>query len=219
MNFSNVKSIQIPEGDVLSLAINGVTVWQKNTLPYDAEIEYIQGSGGPYIDTGIDVPDVTRVAMKMEVATRPAANEYPFGEQGFFGSTAAKGRLMLCVYVNTNADYLAYCDFPNVGRTTYSLSSSVITINKSFAVATAITNTQRILVFRAAKNATRVTPTDVSNGVYRLYYLKLWGANDALIFDGIPVRKGQVGYLYDKVSGNLFGNSGSGTFTLGPDKA
>ena len=34
----------------------------------------------------------------------------------------------------------------------------------------------------------------------------------------IPVRKGTVGYLYDKVSGQLFGNANStGAFTLGPD--
>ena len=39
-----------------------------------------------------------------------------------------------------------------------------------------------------------------------------------LLTDFIPVRVGQVGYLYDKVSGELFGNQGSGNFTLGPDK-
>ena len=33
----------------------------------------------------------------------------------------------------------------------------------------------------------------------------------------IPVRVGQVGYMYDKVSRELFGNQGSGNFTLGND--
>ena len=33
----------------------------------------------------------------------------------------------------------------------------------------------------------------------------------------IPVRKGDVGYMYDLVSGQLFGNSGTGNFILGPD--
>jgi hypothetical protein len=31
------------------------------------------------------------------------------------------------------------------------------------------------------------------------------------------VRKGTVGYLYDRVSGKLFGNAGTGDFVLGPD--
>ncbi len=39
-----------------------------------------------------------------------------------------------------------------------------------------------------------------------------------IVFDAIPVRVGQVGYMYDKVSGNLLGNAGSGSFVLGNDK-
>ena len=35
--------------------------------------------------------------------------------------------------------------------------------------------------------------------------------------DLVPVRIGSTGYMYDKVSGNLFGNSGTGSFILGPD--
>ena len=41
--------------------------------------------------------------------------------------------------------------------------------------------------------------------------------NDELVFDGIPVRKDGVGYLYDKVSGLLFGNEGTGSFVIGND--
>jgi hypothetical protein len=36
--------------------------------------------------------------------------------------------------------------------------------------------------------------------------------------DLIPVRIGNVGYMYDKVSGQLFENQGTGNFILGPDK-
>ena len=41
--------------------------------------------------------------------------------------------------------------------------------------------------------------------------------NGQTIIDLIPIRKGTIGYMYDKVSGQLFGNSGSGSFILGPD--
>jgi len=37
------------------------------------------------------------------------------------------------------------------------------------------------------------------------------------IYELIPVRVGQVGYMYDKVSNQLFGNSGTGNFILGND--
>ena len=41
---------------------------------------------------------------------------------------------------------------------------------------------------------------------------------DTVVFDAIPVRVGTTGYLYDKISGQLFGNAGTGSFILGPDK-
>jgi hypothetical protein len=53
-----------------------------------------------------------------------------------------------------------------------------------------------------------------SSGNY--YYFKIY-RNDVLVFDGIPVRIGATGYMYDRVSGQLFGNSGTGNFVLGPD--
>ena len=40
---------------------------------------------------------------------------------------------------------------------------------------------------------------------------------DSLVRDYIPVRKGTVGYLYDRVTRKLFGNAGTGDFVLGPD--
>ena len=41
--------------------------------------------------------------------------------------------------------------------------------------------------------------------------------DDTLVLNLIPVRIGNVGYMYDKISGQFFGNSGSGSFALGPD--
>ena len=41
--------------------------------------------------------------------------------------------------------------------------------------------------------------------------------DDVLTRDYIPVRKGTIGYMYDKVSKKLFGNSGTGNFLLGQD--
>ena len=51
----------------------------------------------------------------------------------------------------------------------------------------------------------------------RIYFVKFWDANDELVRDFIPVRVGRVGYMYDRVSGRLFGNSGTGAFIIGPD--
>lgn len=50
----------------------------------------------------------------------------------------------------------------------------------------------------------------------KIYDAKIY-QNDVLVRDFIPVRIDTVGYLYDTVSGELFGNLGTGSFTLGPD--
>lgn len=50
----------------------------------------------------------------------------------------------------------------------------------------------------------------------RIFYFK-WEKDGEPVLDLIPVRVGDVGYMYDTVSGKLFGNSGSGHFILGPD--
>ena len=47
-------------------------------------------------------------------------------------------------------------------------------------------------------------------------WMKIYKDN-VLVRDYIPVRVGLVGYMYDKVSGELFGNEGTGKFILGPD--
>ena len=51
----------------------------------------------------------------------------------------------------------------------------------------------------------------------KISYCKLYD-NNILVRDLIPVRIGAVGYFYDRVSGQLFGNSGTGAFVIGPDK-
>ena len=59
-----------------------------------------------------------------------------------------------------------------------------------------------------------------SGGPAKIAWVKIWNDDGAtLAFDGKAVRVGQVGHLYDSVSGNLYGNAAStGAFALGPDK-
>ena len=51
---------------------------------------------------------------------------------------------------------------------------------------------------------------------FRIYSIVLM-LNNEIIYDAIPVRIGRIGYMYDRVSGELFGNMGTGEFILGPD--
>ena len=44
-----------------------------------------------------------------------------------------------------------------------------------------------------------------------------WSRNGTPIRSYVPLCIGSVGYLFDRVSGQLFGNAGTGDFVLGPD--
>lgn len=55
------------------------------------------------------------------------------------------------------------------------------------------------------------------NSIAKLYSVKIINSNNEVLRDLIPVRRGDVGYLYDKVLGKLFGNAGTGQFILGND--
>ena len=56
----------------------------------------------------------------------------------------------------------------------------------------------------------------------KMYSMQIYdkgvSADGTLVRDFIPVRVGDVGYMYDRVSGQLFGNAGTGEFIIGPDK-
>lgn len=51
----------------------------------------------------------------------------------------------------------------------------------------------------------------------RIFNFSVW-RDGALLFDLIPVRRGNVGFMYDRVSGEFFGNKNVGDFIIGPDK-
>ena len=52
----------------------------------------------------------------------------------------------------------------------------------------------------------------------RVNRLSLFDKNFSLVADFIPIRKGNIGYMYDRVSRQLLGNQGTGDFVIGPDK-
>jgi hypothetical protein len=51
----------------------------------------------------------------------------------------------------------------------------------------------------------------------KMYSFKIYDGNNNLRLDMIPVRVGTTGYMYDRVSGRLFGNLGTGGFGIGND--
>lgn len=175
-------------------------------MPYDAEVEYLQSTGTQVIDSGI----VGNLDTEIEVS---------FKTTGTMAKAIAGSR-----GDNTN-DINLYVDGSATMRFGNKSARGSFSPNTAY---TFIANKTAFTINGTAKaiNATNTfeTPTNLfifgnqnGQGAFILYYIKIT-KDGYLVRDFIPVRVGQVGYLYDQVSGQLFGNVGTGDFVLGNDK-
>ena len=194
-----------------------------NDSLYDAEIEYLQGSETQWIDLGI-IPDTnTKVQFKFKnlVATGGSI-------LGYNNNTDTKDWRFF------NYSQRAYFDVPGGSGNGNRINGGTININTIYELeignfyvknletntilcsATAISSYTGNDTIKLNKKSSSLSVTnDISSNVW--YYIKIYSNND-LIMDLIPVRKKQIGYLYDKISEQLFENLGTGEFILGPDK-
>lgn len=177
--------------------------------PYDAEIEYLESTGIQWIDTGITFTDFDSATMGFVVTKSISTNRCVIGAYAD-NSTAPKFQ----IYVNNGQRFGWLSGIATITEITY--DQRVTTGTKydiSFTTTSQAATSVNIFVF--ARNNDKGNFLQF-NGlrVYSLFMQK-----DSLpVRNFVPVRKGTTGYLYDKVSGQLFGNSGTGNFILGPDK-
>ena len=181
-------------------------------LPYDAEIAYLGSAANCYIDTLI-VPD-DHIGVYVGLERTDSADRWICGCRNDSGNT----RFGIGKTANSYFGWGAY----NSG---YTFNSGTISLNwlrnhrfysntnnKAIANPLPFTPVYSIHLFNWI-NAGAVATADV--GV-RISSFKISRDSD-VILDFIPVRVGTVGYMYDRVSGQLFGNLGTGDFVVGPD--
>lgn len=191
------------------------------------EISYIQSSATQYIDTNLYA-----TSNNIEIATKVYTSSMPTKEQDIVGNQDnSTGRFVvgfssgkqIFVYSRssagtetnvTSATFSGAQTFTIGVNYDYTNSLKYLTVNgitTSASFTRAISNSNStIKLFKSGSSTT----TNYFSG--RMYYFKLYQSS-ALVRDYVPVRVGQVGYMYDKVSRQLFGNSGTGNFTLGND--
>lgn len=197
----------------------------RRRLPYDAELEYLESTGTQWIDTGVPIRDI----YSNPTATIRLMQLKNVGDlfQGIFGcsysATLTNGG-WYCYINGTNFLSIAYGAQATNPTSSASLSrgvfydvemrKNVLFIDGEYSghceLGSSFGN-QRLALF------TRLSTTTYSNAfVGRISSCSIYN-DGVLVRDFIPVRKGNVGYMYDRVTGQLFGNSGTGDFVLGPD--
>lgn len=205
-----------------------VLVTYDDTNDYDAVVEYIETDGTAYIDTGVNTSSNTRFDIECYLPVQPTNGSiFPFGARLVnevncleflrakntslwsyrfgnnspntpFGSAATDGDLKINNLTSVNkVDFVC-------GGTSHSITATSNTFDTGL----------NFFLFRL-NNAG--SPRETPSGI-RFYSCKLYTGN-ILMRDLIAVRKNGVGYLFDQVSGTLFGNAASsGSFSYGNDK-
>lgn len=172
-------------------------------LPFDAEVEYIESTGTQYVDIGADTPTSGSISISYEISGY-SANAAMFGQQ-----TSSTPRVLVWITSASGG-------FIDAGSTRINYSNATVNLAKTAYTAVS-TPIPRYIFTSATTNGDPRSPMAQA----RLKKLQIWDANDVLVRDFQPVRVGSgagaVGYLYDRVSGTLLGNAGTGNFPIGPD--
>lgn len=189
-------------------------------LPYDAEVEYLRRENGvsAYIDTGIVPNDLTGIWLYVEPTN--TVDSYLCGMRKDSGNTR-----FIIGYTNNNA-YYGWGAYN--GSLTNTFTKGELSLNylnsRRFKVKQEGGTELQSNTFSTLPFSTTLTIFLFGYNRYgsfigasqHLYACKISQGSD-IIRDFTPVRVGTVGYMYDRVSGQLFGNAGTGAFILGPD--
>lgn len=192
--------------------------------PYDAEIEYLESTGTQYIDTGTLFLNGDVYDFKFEIT---GLVEYGYihgvnwrddgGTSRFFGLR----RLAVTGYFQGQTLSVPNNTIPYETGVVY--IAHIVKSNENYIASSdgrrwdwkgpnnTISSNQPIYLFAVNNNGNPAYQNKI-----RLFSYKITRDGE-VILDLIPVRVGSVGYMYDRVSGRLFGNDGTGEFVLGPD--
>ena len=192
-------------------------------VPYDAEVEYLESAGNQFINTGTKALNVTGFDMTFTPLTSlapayqaylstPSNTDFVIGRLNTAGTGTCYFRYDASKTLFINTDELSLVN-PNRMYIDQERKWIVNSTDYGTVNADILGTVDEDMIFGGARSNYERT------GAIRLYCIKLYGLNGTLVRDLIPVRVGQVGYMYDRVSKKLFGNQGTGSFVLGPDVA
>lgn len=222
------KGVTVPASATLDdypALVDSIQTGGGSSLPYDAEVEYLQSNGTQYIDTGVVLTKNYLITIECAVIDKvsqfptvcgaySASNMYSapiaYNNEGNPYTQVGGGNSHVSLYTTNKfgSDILYYICRGN-GRSQY-ISDGFKTESHAFSG-----NLSSLSMYMFARHRRDL------GGVANYAIAKIGKVNitidGVMLRDFIPVRVGQVGYMYDKVSKQLFGNSGTGSFTLGQD--
>lgn len=189
---------------------------------YDAEVEYIEGTGTQYIDTEIYCMKNYAFEFVISVPYEGVPYEDWFGGSNFDSQRGWRFRRnnkteQVLFSIGNRYTSSGVAMSKNTPHEITMSGDGVGTIDGEAVAMTgyplAFDQSVRLYLFAYSNNN---TPYRI--GKVRFYSFRCLDTDSGLLVrDFVPVRKSGFGYMFDRVSGELFGNMGSGEFLIGPD--
>lgn len=232
MDFANLKSLTIPEGEVKEIYCDGLVLWAAATgrIPSEyQEVEWIQAAAnvGAYIDLGFSYDTGATIKLGQWVMNNNTA--YPFGStnsdtyyrcclsspyynyaNAYYRDTVAGSTSISCQYVVNQLNHIVVTYKAGTIRLenlTNGESVSTDTL-KSYTI-----SANHYLFAQNYKGAPRF------GDIRRISYFQYYDKTDTMICELVPCYRKSDGVIgmYDTVRNIFLTNVGSGTFTKGAD--
>jgi len=202
---------------------------EKKRRKYYCEVEYIESNSTRYIDTGYKpnnnttIEFITSFTGAFNITACRWTGSPTLDTYGFFKSTSTNlNKPLVCYYGSYSDNKVAYSyNYVDGTKVKIILNPTFVSVksvdNTSYSSETAITQDtyQSIYNLYIFENNNMGSASGSNAGTCKIYYFKIY-ENGVLIRDLIPVLDwSYVPCMYDKVSGKLFYNQGTGSFTYG----
>lgn len=214
----NIGELYVGSTKIAEAYVGSELVYE-NTPAVPVDIAYLESTGTQYIQLPMDVAKGTFFELDMYLIPRYAhtskysvlsASPYTQFEAKFYSRNSSTGAITYDSTIGTKSTSGAWGGSVDE-EIHYILSTTGKTNNAGTYTALSRPLTADITNFRlfgGYRNSSR----------YPIAFRKVKiTAGTTVLYDLKAVRVGSVGYMYDEVSGELFGNSGTGSFTLGND--
>ena len=202
--------------------VNGVTYYNQGTGEFTyghtiTPVEYIESTGTQYINTGIKLDNNSSVELYYQLTQAVQNRKGLFGGLDTGGSKRF-GALLSPSNNQLEGGYGSGNEFYQLGLPDTNIH--VIKQEKNLLYFDgSLVYTFNTATFTQSFNAPLGNFTFTNyNPASAKYYRSKWWDNGTLVRSFIPVRdENNVGYMFDEVTGQIFGNAGSGSFGIGND--
>ena len=198
-----------------------VGAWSGKSLPYDAEVEWIESTGSQWLDCGVNPKNSTVLDCTVELMSNVASQmlgAYNSWQNNSFVLWYQTNPKIQAQFGGNNTD--AHYSLFNIKRR-IRLSKDFYYIDDTKIrgkLSVTIDQPKSIHIF-AVNNG---SDTHSSTARMRLYDFKIYEGNtvvcDAKMCRFTNENGVSEGAMFDSVSGKLFRNAGTGAFVIGPDK-